>query len=215
MSQLLSLRMSKNRVDEQARKYLFPAITMTSSLGSLSGLEGGTLGVFFDYIVAKVESVQKHIPIPSHEFIKELDLSHAQLETFPMVLLELKALVSLDLSFNELYQLPYIEVCDTLTVKYTIARGATTPRYFWLRYSFNNKALAMVPNSTIFSQGTSVQTFFTGWNNYKFTPAANVAETNLVLYCEKHEHGKFQTDYFRFLSFDKCNGIRCTEYLFQ
>ena len=74
---------------------------------------------------------------------------------------------------------PPYEVGDTLTVKYTIARGATTPRYFWLRYSFNNKALAMVPNSTIFSQGTSVQTFFTGWNNYKFTPAANVAETNL------------------------------------
>jgi len=74
---------------------------------------------------------------------------------------------------------PPYEVGDTLTVKYTIARGATTPRYFWLRYSFNNKALAMVPNSTVFSQGTSVQTFFTGWNNYRFTPAANVAETNL------------------------------------
>jgi len=74
---------------------------------------------------------------------------------------------------------PPYEVGDTLTVKYTIARGTTTPRYFWLRYSFNNKALAMVPSSTTFSQGTSVQTFFTGWNNYKFTPAANVAETNL------------------------------------
>ena len=74
---------------------------------------------------------------------------------------------------------PPYQVGDTLTVKYTIARGTTTPRYFWLRYSFNNKALAMVPNSTVFSQGTSVQTFFTGWNNYKFTPAANVAETNL------------------------------------
>jgi hypothetical protein len=74
---------------------------------------------------------------------------------------------------------PPYEVGDTLTVKYTIARGTTTPRYFWLRYSFNNKALAMVPNSTVFSQGTSVQTFFTGWNNYRFTPAANVAETNL------------------------------------
>jgi hypothetical protein len=60
-----------------------------------------------------------------------------------------------------------------------VARGTTTPRYFWLRYSFNNKALAMVPNSTVFSQGTSTQTFFTAWNNYKFTPAANVAETQL------------------------------------
>jgi len=72
-----------------------------------------------------------------------------------------------------------LKVGDTLTVKYTVARGTTTPRYFWLRYSFNNKALAMVPNSTVFSQGTSTQTFYTGWNNYKFTPAANVAETQL------------------------------------
>jgi len=72
-----------------------------------------------------------------------------------------------------------LKVGDTLTVKYTIVRGTTTPRYFWLRYSFNNKALAMVPNSTVFSQGSSTQTFYTGWNNYKFTPAANVADTQL------------------------------------
>jgi hypothetical protein len=72
-----------------------------------------------------------------------------------------------------------LKVGDTLTVKYTVARGTATPRYFWLRYSFNNKALAMVPNSTVFSQGTSTQTFYTGWNNYKFTPAANIAETQL------------------------------------
>jgi hypothetical protein len=73
---------------------------------------------------------------------------------------------------------PY-RVGDTLTVKYTINRGITLPRYFWLRYSFNNKALAMVPNSTAFSQGSSTQTFYTGWTNYKFTPAANVADTQL------------------------------------
>ena len=72
-----------------------------------------------------------------------------------------------------------LKVGDTLTVKYTVTRGTTTPRYFWIRYSFNNKALAMVANSTTFSQGTSTQTFFTGWNNYRFTPAANVAETQL------------------------------------
>ena len=73
---------------------------------------------------------------------------------------------------------PY-KVGDTLTVKYTIARGVTTPRYFWLRYSFNNKALAMVTNSTVFSQGTSVQTFFTGWNNYAFTPTTTKPATSL------------------------------------
>jgi len=72
-----------------------------------------------------------------------------------------------------------LKVGDTLTVKYTVTRGTTTPRYFWLRYSFNNKALSMVPNSTVFSQGSSTQTFYTGWNNYKFTPAPNVADTQL------------------------------------
>jgi hypothetical protein len=80
---------------------------------------------------------------------------------------------------------PPYQVGDTLTVKYTIDRGTTLPRYFWLRYSFNNKALAMVPNSTVFTQGTSVQTFFTGWNNYAFTPATNVAATSL--------YGQYQT----------------------
>lgn len=73
---------------------------------------------------------------------------------------------------------PY-KVGDTITVKYTVARGITKPRYFWLRYSFNNKALALVSNSTVFSQGTSVQTYSTNWNNYRFTPNANTADTSL------------------------------------
>jgi hypothetical protein len=72
-----------------------------------------------------------------------------------------------------------LKVGDTLTVKYTVARGTTTPRYFWLRYSFNNKALAMVANSTTFSQGSSTQTFFTGWNNYAFTPTTTKPVTSL------------------------------------
>jgi hypothetical protein len=72
-----------------------------------------------------------------------------------------------------------LKVGDTLTVKYTVTKGTATPRYFWIRYSFNNKALALVPNSTAFTQGSSTQTFYTGWNNYKFTPANNVAETQL------------------------------------
>ena len=72
-----------------------------------------------------------------------------------------------------------VKVGDTVTVKYTVARGATTPRYFWLRYQFNNKALALVPNSTVFSQGTSVQTYFTSWNNFRFTPSNTVSDTSL------------------------------------
>jgi hypothetical protein len=63
-----------------------------------------------------------------------------------------------------------LKVGDTISVKYTVARGTTTPRYFWLRYQYNNKALTYV--STTFSQGTSVQTFYTTWTSYKFNASA-------------------------------------------
>jgi len=70
---------------------------------------------------------------------------------------------------------PSYKVGDTIQIKYTVDKKTTTPRYFWLRYQFNNKALTYV--STTFSQGSSSQTFYTGWNNYRFT--ANTAN-NLV-----------------------------------
>jgi hypothetical protein len=78
---------------------------------------------------------------------------------------------------------PY-KVGDTLTVKYIVDKGtnpATTPRYVWLRYQYNNKSLLLLPNTTIFNQGTSVQTYSTEWANYKFTPstANNIAATSL------------------------------------
>jgi hypothetical protein len=73
---------------------------------------------------------------------------------------------------------PY-QVGDTLTIKYVINRGFTTPTYFWLRYQYNNKALTMIPNSSRFNQGSSTQTFYTQWDNYKFVPSSNVSETDL------------------------------------
>ena len=62
-----------------------------------------------------------------------------------------------------------LKVGDTITVKYTLSKGQVikNPRYLWFRYQYNNKALAYV--STTFNQGTSAQTFYTGWSNYKFT----------------------------------------------
>ena len=74
-----------------------------------------------------------------------------------------------------------VKVGDTVTIKYTVTRGTTTPRYFWLRYQHNNKALTLVPNSTVFSQGTSVQTFYTSWTGYKFTSSVvnNISATSL------------------------------------
>jgi hypothetical protein len=75
-----------------------------------------------------------------------------------------------------------LKVGDTLSVKYTIDKGTTTPRYFWLRYQFNNKALSYV--STIFSQGSSVQTFYTGWTGYKFTASTANSITSTSLYAQ-------------------------------
>jgi len=71
---------------------------------------------------------------------------------------------------------PY-KVGDTITVTYTVDKGTTKPRYFWLRYQFNNKALTYL--STTFSQGSQSQTFYTGWNNYRFTAASNISDTSL------------------------------------
>ncbi len=71
---------------------------------------------------------------------------------------------------------PY-RVGDTITVTYNVDKGTTKPRYFWLRYDYNNKALTYV--STTFSQGNQSQTYYTGWNNYKFTPNASISDTSL------------------------------------
>ena len=71
------------------------------------------------------------------------------------------------------------KVGDTIQIKYTVAKSTTTPRYFWLRYQYNNKALTYV--STTWSQGSSVQTYYTGWTGYSFTSSTtnNRVATNL------------------------------------
>ena len=71
---------------------------------------------------------------------------------------------------------PY-KVGDTISIKYTVAKGTTTPRYIWLRYEYNNKALSYV--STTFSQGTASQTFYTNWSNYIFNANSNYDVKNL------------------------------------
>ena len=72
-----------------------------------------------------------------------------------------------------------LKVGDTISVKYTLTKGTVikNPRYLWFRYQFNNKALTYL--STEFNQGSSTQTFYTGWSNYKFTPSTtNSASDN-------------------------------------
>jgi hypothetical protein len=73
---------------------------------------------------------------------------------------------------------PY-KVGDVITIRYNINSGTQTPRYLWLRYQYNNKILLPVANSTIYSQGNSVQTFSTEWNNFRFFPKSNIPSTSL------------------------------------
>jgi len=72
-----------------------------------------------------------------------------------------------------------LKVGDTLTVRYNLTKGQIikNPRYLWFRYQFNNKALTYL--STEFNQGASTQTFYTGWNNYKFTPNGGASDNDL------------------------------------
>jgi len=74
-----------------------------------------------------------------------------------------------------------LKVGDTITIRYNLTKGdiIVNPRYLWFRYQFNNKALTYL--STEFNQGTSTQTFYTGWNNYKFTPNAGASDNTLNL----------------------------------
>jgi hypothetical protein len=72
-----------------------------------------------------------------------------------------------------------LKVGDTITVKYTLSKGQVikNPRYLWFRYQFNNKALGYV--STVFNQGSSAQTFYTGWSNYKFIFNGGASDNDL------------------------------------
>ncbi len=72
-----------------------------------------------------------------------------------------------------------LKVGDTITVSYNLTKGQVikNPRYLWFRYQYNNKALTYV--STTFNQGTSAQTFYTGWNNYKFTFNGGASDNDL------------------------------------
>jgi len=74
-----------------------------------------------------------------------------------------------------------LKVGDTITIRYNLTKGDTivNPRYLWFRYQFNNKAFTYL--STEFNQGSSTQTFYTGWANYKFTPNTGASDNALNL----------------------------------
>lgn len=72
---------------------------------------------------------------------------------------------------------PY-KVGDTITIEYRVDPGGLDLNYFWLRYVYHNNAIEMIPNSTVFSQGSSTQTSYYHWNNYIFNqnPTIGVGE---------------------------------------
>jgi hypothetical protein len=109
-----------------------------------------------------------------------------KLITLLLLLVSLTSFGQLTISHSIVPKTTY-KVGDTIQVKYTVSKGTspvTTPRYFWLRYQFNNKALAYL--GTTWLQGNSVQTFYTGWNNYSFTPNTSDGKLASNLY-EQHQ----------------------------
>ena len=80
---------------------------------------------------------------------------------------------------RQIVEAPPYKVGDVITIKYNINAGAQSPRYLWIRYQYNNKVLTPVANSTVYSQGTSVQTYSTEWANYRFFPKSTVGTTSL------------------------------------
>jgi len=72
---------------------------------------------------------------------------------------------------------PY-KVGDTITIEYRVNPSGLDINYLWLRYVYHNNAIEMIPNSTVFSQGSSTQTGYYHWNNYIFNqnPTIGVGE---------------------------------------
>ena len=80
---------------------------------------------------------------------------------------------------QQIVESPPYKVGDVITIRYSVNTGTQTPRYLWLRYQYNNKILTPVANSTVYTQGTSVQTFSTEWANFRFTPNSTKPATSL------------------------------------
>lgn len=80
---------------------------------------------------------------------------------------------------RQIVEAPPYKVGDVITIRYNINAGAQSPRYLWIRYQYNNKVLTPVANSTVYSQGTSVQTYTTEWANFRFFPKSSAAAISL------------------------------------
>jgi len=74
---------------------------------------------------------------------------------------------------------PY-KVGDTITIEYRVNPGNLDVNYLWLRYVYHNNAIEMIPNSTVFSQGSSTQVGYYHWNNYNFRSNPNIGVGELL-----------------------------------
>lgn len=81
-SQLVSLEMLDNNLDEQSQRNLFPAVLDMVCLTHLGGLSFGVVGGFFDYVIANRVGSGTDVDVAS---IVDLDLSHAKMPEFPRV----------------------------------------------------------------------------------------------------------------------------------
>ena len=86
---------------------------------------------------------------------------------------------------QQVVEAPPYQVGDTITIRYTLQNSTGQPdfRYFWLRLQYSNKHLQLVPNSTVFVNASTRQTYFYQWVGYRFNqnPNIGVGELNRQL----------------------------------
>jgi len=77
---------------------------------------------------------------------------------------------------QQVVEAPPYQVGDTITIRYTLQNLTGQPdfRYFWLRLQYSNKHLQLVPNSTVFVNASTRQTYFYEWVGYRFIPNPNI-----------------------------------------
>ncbi len=73
---------------------------------------------------------------------------------------------------------PY-KVGDVITMQYTVNPSNLDVNYLWFRYHYSNKHLELVPNSTVFTQGSATQTSYYHWANYTYNYNSTTAVGDL------------------------------------
>lgn len=75
---------------------------------------------------------------------------------------------------------PPYKVGDIITIEYRVNPNNLDINYLWFRYNYNNNALEFVPNSTVFTQGSSTQTSYVHWFNFIFNPNPTIGVGELL-----------------------------------